>query len=107
MRKWITLREIADDKTTISSTRWAFASVVKLDIAVIVVVLLAALVAHFVPGVQDFDSSFFGSVTALLGVVTTLVTTGKALQGFEPKKDKPHEIIEDSEDETNVEEEGK
>lgn len=107
MRKWITLREIADDKTTISSTRWAFASVVKLDIAVIVVVLLAALVAHFVPGVQDFDSSFFGSVAALLGVVTTLVTTGKALQGFEPKKDKPHEIIEDLEDETNVEEEGK
>ena len=107
MRKWITLREIADDKTTISSTRWAFASVVKLDIAVIVVVLLAALVAHFVPGVEDFDGSFFGSVATLLGVVTTLVTTGKALQGFEPKKDKPHEIIEDPEDETNVEEEGK
>lgn len=87
----ITLREIADDKTTISSTRWAFASVVKVDIAVIIVVLLAALVAHFVPGVEDFDSSFFGSVATLLGVVTTLVTTGKALQGFEPKKDKPHE----------------
>ena len=45
------------------------------------------MVAHFVPGVEDFDSSFFGSVAMLLGVVTTLVTTGKALQGFEPKKD--------------------
>ncbi len=99
----ITLREIADDKTTISSTRWAFASVVKVDIAVIIVVLLAALVAHFVPGVEDFDSSFFGSVATLLGVVTTLVTTGKALQGFEPKKDKPHEEPK----EEVVEEEGK
>lgn len=99
----ITLREIADDKTTISSTRWAFASVVKLDIAVIIVVLLAALVAHFIPGVEDFDNSFFGSVATLLGVVTTLVTTGKALQGFEPRKDKPHEEPE----EAAAEEEGK
>lgn len=102
--KWITLREIADDKTTISSTRWAFGSVVKFDIAIITVVLLAALVAHFVPGIEDFDNSFFGSVAMLLGVVTTLVTTGKVLQGFEPKKDKPCENPGDTETETNIKE---
>ncbi len=84
MKHFISIREIADDKTTISSTRWAFATVVKVDIAIIVVILLAALVAHFVPGIDDFDNSFFGSVAMLLGVITTLVTTGKVLQGFEP-----------------------
>lgn len=104
MYKWITLREIADDKTTISSTRWAFGSVVKFDIAVVAIVLLAALVAHFIPGVEDFDNSFFGSVAMLLGVITTLVTTGKVLQGFEPKKDKPCENSEVTELETNIKE---
>ncbi len=84
MKHFISIREIADDKTTISSTRWAFATVVKVDIAIIIIVLLAALVAHFFPGIDDFDNSFFGSVAMLLGVITTLVTTGKVLQGFEP-----------------------
>ena len=84
MKHFISIREIADDKTTISSTRWAFATVVKVDIAIIIIVLLAALVAHFFPGIEDFDNSFFGSVAMLLGVITTLVTTGKVLQGFEP-----------------------
>ena len=97
----ITIREIADNNTSISSTRWAFASVVKIDIAIIIVVLLAALVAHFVPGVGDFDSSFFGSVAMLLGVITTLVTTGKALQGFEPHKKQ----LEETKEETILEEE--
>lgn len=89
MKHFISIREIADDKTTISSTRWAFATVVKVDIVIIVIVLLAALVAHFFPGVDDFDNSFFGSVAGLLGVITTLVTTGKVLQGFEPHDVKP------------------
>lgn len=94
MKHFISIREIADDKTTISSTRWAFAAVVKVDIAIVVIVLLAALVAHFFPGIEDFDNSFFGSVAMLLGVITTLVTTGKVLQGFEPSRDvKPEQEI--------------
>ena len=36
---------------------------------------------------MPLDGSFFGYVATLLGVVTTLVTTGKALQGFETKHD--------------------
>lgn len=85
----ITIREIADDKTTISSTRWAFASVVKVDIWCIVGILIAGVVGHFTN--KPFDSSFYASAATLLGVVTTLVAAPKALQGFEPKKDKPHE----------------
>lgn len=85
----ITIREIADDKTTISSTRWAFASVVKVDIWCIVGILIAGVVGHFTG--KPFDSSFYASAATLLGVITTLVAAPKALQGFEPKKDKPHE----------------
>lgn len=108
MKHFISIREIADDKTTISSTRWAFATVVKVDIAIIIIVLLAALVAHFFPGIEDFDNSFFGSVAMLLGVITTLVTTGKVLQGFEPHNEvvkTEQEIIkEEPEKETEPEE---
>jgi hypothetical protein len=105
MKNFISIREIADDKTTISSTRWAFATVVKVDIAIIIIVLLAALVAHFFPGIDDFDNSFFGSVAMLLGVITTLVTTGKVLQGFEPHNEvvKP-EAEKEPEKETEPEE---
>lgn len=85
----ITIREIADDKTTISSTRWAFASVVKVDIWCIVGILIAGVVGHFIG--KPLDSSFYASAATLLGVITTLVAAPKALQGFEPKKDKPHE----------------
>ena len=108
MKHFISIREIADDKTTISSTRWAFATVVKVDIAIIIIVLLAALVAHFFPGIEDFDNSFFGSVAGLLGVITTLVTTGKVLQGFEPHNVKTEQENEkkdpEPEKETNAEE---
>lgn len=108
MKNFISIREIADDKTTISSTRWAFATVVKVDIAIIIIVLLAALVAHFFPGIDDFDNSFFGSVAGLLGVITTLVTTGKVLQGFEPHNVKTEQEIEkkdpEPEKETEIEE---
>ena len=108
MKHFISTRELADDKTTISSTRWAFATVVKVDIAIIIIVLLAALVAHFFPGIEDFDNSFFGSVAGLLGVITTLVTTGKVLQGFEPHNVKTEQENEkkdpEPEKETNAEE---
>ena len=84
--KRITIREIADDTTTISSTRWAFASVIKVDIAIVVLTLLAGLVAHFVPGVVEIPNSFYGHVALLLGILTGIITTSKTLQGFEPPK---------------------
>lgn len=102
----ISIREIADDKTTISSTRWAFAVVVYFDITVIALTLIAGLVGHFVPGLKEIEGSFYGSVAALLGVLTTIIGTTKALQGFEthskrdrefPKRDERFERAERAE----------
>lgn len=81
----ISLREIANNKSDISSTRWAFGLIIVFDIVIITLSIAAFLVAHFIG--MPLDGSFFGYVATLLGVVTTLVTTGKALQGFETKHD--------------------
>lgn len=84
----ISLREVADNNSEISSTRWAFGLIIVFDIVIITLSIAAFLVAHFIG--MPLDGSFFGYVATLLGVVTTLVTTGKALQGFETKgNDKP------------------
>ena len=80
------IREIADNNTSISSTRWAFASVIKFDIVVISLVLLAYIIGHFVG--KPFDSGLVSGTGILLGILTGLVTTSKSLQGWEPEKDK-------------------
>jgi hypothetical protein len=87
----IAIREIADNNTSISSTRWAFASVIRFDMILISLTILAYIAGHFFN--KPFDSGLFGGVSALLGILTGLVTTSKALQGFEPKKDKPEHTI--------------
>lgn len=103
---FISLREISDDRTSISSTRWAFASVIKFDIIVIFLMVVSGLLSHFIPTIDDLSGSFYGSVTALLGVLTGLVSTTKAMQGFETKKDKNEESIEnDNDDSVDNEEE--
>ena len=84
----ITIREIADNNSSISSTRWAFASVIVFDFVIIGVAFVAFLVFHFIG--KPLESSFFYGVATLLGILTALVTTSKSLQGFETKKnDKP------------------
>lgn len=82
----ITLREISDNDTSISSTRWAFAKVINFDIIIIVLSIVAYIVCHLVK--RPLDDSFFYAVGTLLGILTTLVATPKALQGFEPREDK-------------------
>jgi hypothetical protein len=82
----ITIREISDDKTTISSTRWAFALVIIFDIIIISAVIAASLIFHFLG--KPLDNGFYGSVSLLLGIPTGLATGAKALQGWEPNKDK-------------------
>lgn len=87
----VTLKDIADDKTTISSTRWGFALTLIVDVVVIGVVIIAGLVGHF-SGLPIPDT-FYKSVALLLGVLTSITGTTKALQGFEPQhKDKEEEI---------------
>jgi len=81
MKNFISLREIADDNSSISSTRWAFASVVKFDIIVILMILVSYIVAHFLG--KDFSNDLISGAAVLLGILTGIVTTSKALQGFE------------------------
>ena len=79
----ISTREIADDNTSISSTRWSFATVVKFDIVVIFITLISYIVGHFVG--KPFDSGLASLVALLLGILTGLVSALKGAQGFEPK----------------------
>lgn len=79
----ISIREIADDNTTISSTRWAFSLVVYVDIIVVLFTVLAGVIGHFIG--KPLDGNFYGSVAMLLGVITGIIGTNKALQGFETK----------------------
>ena len=84
----ISIREIADDDTTISSTRWAFASVVKTDLYIVAITILSGIVGHFLG--KPIPNEFYASVALLLGVITGIIGGNKALQGFETKKnDKP------------------
>lgn len=85
----ITLREIADDGTHISSTRWAFALVILFDIIVIAITVISAIVAHFIG--KPIDSSLFGGIALLLGIPTSLITGAKAIQGFERKGDNEYD----------------
>lgn len=80
----ITIREIADNNTTISSTRWAFAAIVKADIAIVSVVVVAGLVGHFVG--KPLDTKFYDYVAKAVGLLTGILTVAKAVQGFEPRK---------------------
>lgn len=82
----ITIREIADNNTTISSTRWAFAAIVKADIAIVSVVVVAGLVGHFVG--KPLDTKFYDYVAKAVGLLTGILTVAKAVQGFEPRKTK-------------------
>lgn len=78
-----TIRKLADDNTTLSSTRWAFATVILFDIVVIALSLLVFVVSHFIG--KPIDLGFFDKEVVLLGVLTAMVATTKGLQGFEPK----------------------
>lgn len=94
----ISLREIADNNTSISSTRWAFAKVINFDIIIIAIAIVAFVICHLTG--RPMNDSFFYAVGTLLGILTTLVATPKALQGFEPKgnKDKKiNEVVKDAE----------
>lgn len=81
----IGLREIADNETTISSTRWGWALTLKVDVIIICTVIFAGLVGHFTK--RPIPNEFYSSVTLLLGVLTAITGSTKALQGFEPRKE--------------------
>lgn len=80
----ISVREIADVETNISSTRWAFAAVVKADIAMVGLTLAAGIAGHFLG--KPLDSKIYDYVAKAVGLLTGILTLAKAAQGFEPKK---------------------
>lgn len=82
------IRELSDDSTNYSTTRWAFVSVLRFDIVVIAVSVLAYVVFHFLG--KPLKDDFFKGIALLLGILTAFITASKSLQGFEPNKDKPH-----------------
>lgn len=85
----ITMREIADIDSKISSTRWAFAAIVKADIAIVFVTLAAGLAGHFLK--RPLDTKFYDFVAKAVGLLTGILTLAKAAQGFEPKHKKEGE----------------
>lgn len=80
----MTTKELSDDKNSISSTRWAFVTIVKFDIFTIAATIIAYIVGHFLG--KPFDSNLISGVSLLLGVLTGFITASKALQGFETNK---------------------
>lgn len=80
----VKIREIADNNSSISSTRWAFAAVVKFDIVAIAVSVVSIIVGHFVG--KPFDDTTVKCIALLIGVLTTITGGSKIMQGFEPKE---------------------
>ncbi len=81
MAKKVSIREISDDKSSISSTRWAFATIVKFDIIIIGLSIISGIICHIIG--KPLDNGFYGSVSLLLGIPTGLVTGSKIIQGWE------------------------
>lgn len=80
----IAMKDIADDNSAISSTRWAFAAVVRADIALVSLTLLAGIFGHFYG--NPLDKGLFDYVLKAVGTLTGILTLAKAAQGFEPRK---------------------
>jgi hypothetical protein len=80
----VKIREIADNNSSISSTRWAFAAVVKFDIVAIAVSVISIIVGHFIG--KPFDDTTVKGIALLIGVLTTITGGSKIMQGFEPKE---------------------
>lgn len=85
----ITTRELADNNTSISSTRWAFVTIIKFDIIVIASALITFIVGHFIG--KPFSFELFSGIATLLGIPTGFITVTKSLQGFETNKESKEE----------------
>lgn len=85
----ITMREIADIDSKVSSTRWAFAAIVKADIFIVFIAIAAGLAGHFLK--RPLPVSYYDFVIKAVGLLTGILTVAKAAQGFEPRHIKEEE----------------
>lgn len=77
----ISIRELASNDNDISSTRWAFCSIVRFDIVITAIVVIASIVGHFI-GIP-ISKELIEGIALLIGTVTTIIGGSKIMQGFE------------------------
>jgi hypothetical protein len=81
------IKEIADNNSSISSTRWAFVSVIKFDMIIISVTLGIFALFHLID--KPLDNSFFYAVATLLGILTTYLVKfiGSKIEAMKKEND--------------------
>ena len=77
----ISTEELSDNDNNISTTRWAFVTIVKWILRIIAFAVVSFVVAHLLD--KPFDSSFFGGVATLVSIPLGIISVVKGLQGFE------------------------
>lgn len=77
----VSIRELASNDNDISSTRWAFCSIVRFDIVITAIVVIASIVGHFVG--KPIPKETIDGTALLIGTITTIIGGSKIMQGFE------------------------
>lgn len=83
---FLTTKELCDDNTPYSTTRWSFVTCTKVAIF-LVIASVAAFVAMKILNI-DIDEDFLTAVGVLIGIILGIPTVAKSLQGFE-RRDEP------------------
>lgn len=83
------LRELVDDKTSYSTTRWAFVVCTRVAIALAFLVIGAVIAGTIFN--KPMPDGLLGGAAAIIGVLAGIPTVAKTAQGFETKRteDKP------------------
>lgn len=77
----ISIRELASNNNDISTTRWAFCNIVRFDIVITAIVVIASIVGHFIG--MPIPKELIEGIALLIGTVTTIIGGSKIMQGFE------------------------
>ncbi len=86
---FLTTKDLADDNTPYSTTRWSFVTCTKVAIF-LAIASVAAFVTMKILNI-DIDEDFLTAVGVLIGIVLGIPTVAKSLQGFEKRDNKPDE----------------
>ena len=82
----ITIKELCSNKTDYSTTRWAFCVTIIFDMIIIALSMIVNVLCIIFN--RQLDSNFMSSVATLLGILTSLTSVPKILQGFEKHEGK-------------------
>lgn len=84
------IKELSSNKTEYSTVRYAFITVVRFDMIIISVVLLAYIISHLLN--KPLDGSLLDKTTMLIGVLTTLITGSKMYQDYNTRSEDDNKI---------------